>query len=69
MQSIITNGHLLDSHTIKLDESIPLLTGNIKVVIEIPDQFLSELSFGMAKDTVEIMPGFDEPMEEFQEYQ
>ncbi len=69
MQSIITNGHLLDSHTIKLDESIPLLTGSIKVVIEIPDQYLTELKYGMAKGSVEIMPGFDDPLEELQEYQ
>lgn len=64
-----TTGHLLNNHTIELDENITFKSKNVKIIIEpVEEPIKKERQFGCLKGKLIMKPDFNEPLDDFKEY-
>ena len=66
--AIVTTGRFERPNRIILNESLPDLMATVRVIIE--PLFASPIrrKAGALKGLIDVLPGFDEPLEDFEEY-
>ena len=65
--AIVTTGHFEKPNTIILDEQLTEELYAIKVIIEPLAHKPNQRKAGALKGLIELLPGFDEPLEDFKE--
>lgn len=66
--ALVTTGRYEQANRIILDESLPADMTRLKVIIEPLPLFTPSRKAGALKGLIEVLPGFDEPLDDFEEY-
>ena len=67
-QALVTTGHYEQPDRIILDEPLPAEITRLKVIIEPLPTVTPRRKVGALKGLIKVLPGFDDPIEDFQEY-
>lgn len=66
--AIVTTGRFECPNRIILSEALPNTLALIRVIIEPLTQPVIRRKAGVLKGLIEVLPGFDEPLDDFKEY-
>lgn len=66
--ALVTTGRVDRPNRIILDEPLPQEISLIKIIIEPLTRPRQPRKAGALKGMIELLPGFDEPLDDFQEY-